>query len=104
LKQLHSAGKESTFIEPQQLSLGSIPFDNVTKDVRSNNITRAKNYSAVSEILACLRKVPIDSLNAVLNSSVTASVPYWGLVVDNDFAIATSPLPLAPCHELTVFP
>jgi len=60
-----------------------------TWDKFYNNITQATNCSAASDTLACLRKVPIGALNAVLNSSVTASVPYWGLVVDNDFAVAT---------------
>jgi triacylglycerol lipase len=60
-----------------------------TWDKYYNNITDATNCSSASDTLACLRKVPIASLNAVLNSSVTASVPYWGLVVDNDFAVAT---------------
>ncbi|EXJ59992.1 triacylglycerol lipase [Cladophialophora yegresii CBS 114405] len=60
-----------------------------TWDKYYNNITRATNCSRASDTLACLRKVPIGALNTVLNSSVTASVPYWGMVVDNDFTIAT---------------
>ena len=49
-----------------------------------NNITKATNCSTASDTLACLRKVPIESLNAVFNSSVTAKIPYWGIVADGD--------------------
>ncbi|KAJ9611134.1 hypothetical protein H2200_004317 [Cladophialophora chaetospira] len=54
-----------------------------------NNITRATNCSSTANTLDCLRKVPIGALSDVLNSSVTASVPFWGVQVDSDFIIAT---------------
>jgi carboxylesterase type B len=60
-----------------------------TWDKYYNNITEATNCTGSSDTLACLRKVPIEALNAVLNSSVTASVPYWGANVDDDFIVAT---------------
>ncbi len=60
-----------------------------TWDKYYNNITKATNCSSASDTLACLRKVPINALNAVLNSSVTASVPYWGISVDDDLIVAT---------------
>lgn len=53
-------------------------------DVYYNNITRATNCSEASDTLACLRTVPVEALNAVFNSSVTARVPYWGQQIDGD--------------------
>lgn len=50
-----------------------------------DNITRAVDCGAASDTLACLRTVPIETLAAVLNSSVTANVPRWGPSVDGDF-------------------
>ncbi|OAP65368.1 hypothetical protein AYL99_01340 [Fonsecaea erecta] len=70
--------------------ISSTRYTNATTwDKYYNNITRATNCSTASDTLACLRKVPIESLNAVLNSSVTAQVPYWGPMVDNDMIIDT---------------
>jgi carboxylesterase type B len=60
-----------------------------TWDQFYNNITRATNCSTEGDTLACLRKIPINALNAVFNSSVTARVPQWGAVVDGDFIQAT---------------
>lgn len=37
------------------------------------NITQAVNCSSANDTLACLRTIPVDTLSAVLNSSVTAS-------------------------------
>lgn len=53
-------------------------------DVYYNNITRATNCSDASDTLGCLRKVPVDALSAVFNSSVTAQVPFWGAQIDGD--------------------
>ncbi|KAK6379059.1 hypothetical protein LTS17_006763 [Exophiala oligosperma] len=68
---------------------GPIPFaPNVNAsawDKYYNNITKATNCSSASDTLACLRKVPIQKLSNVLNSSVTATVPGWGGVIDGDF-------------------
>ncbi|PSS00666.1 triacylglycerol lipase [Coniella lustricola] len=52
-----------------------------------DNITAAVGCGATvtSDSLACLRGVPIATLAAVLNSSVTAGVPSWGGSVDGDF-------------------
>ncbi|EXJ73619.1 triacylglycerol lipase [Cladophialophora psammophila CBS 110553] len=77
-------------IEESGGPISSTRYINATTwDKYYNNITQATNCSTASDTLACLRKVPIESLNAVLNSSVTAQVPYWGAVVDNDMVIAT---------------
>lgn len=48
-------------------------------------IVRAANCSDASDTLACLRTVPTDALVAVFNSSVTASIPSWGMEIDGDF-------------------
>lgn len=56
-----------------------------TWDKYYNNITDATNCSSASNTLACLRKVPIERLSSVLNSSVTDQVPGWGAVIDHDF-------------------
>ena len=70
--------------------ISSIRYANASSwDKFYNNITQATNCSNDPDTLACLRKVPVDTLSNVLNSSVTASVPYWGIVVDNDFIVAT---------------
>ncbi|KAJ9602718.1 hypothetical protein H2200_012912 [Cladophialophora chaetospira] len=62
------------------------PYTNASAwDKYYNNITRATKCSTASNTLACLRKVPIKELNNVLNSSVTANVPGWGVAIDNDF-------------------
>lgn len=67
---------------------GPIPFGPYANasawDKYYNNITKATNCSSASDTLACLRKVPIGKLSNVLNSSVTASVPGWGVQIDND--------------------
>lgn len=55
-----------------------------------DNITTAVNCSASADSLACLRTVPIETLAAVLNSSVTAGVRGWGASVDSDFLLAAS--------------
>lgn len=48
-------------------------------------IVQAANCSDASDTLACLRAVPTDALVAVFNSSVTASIPSWGMEIDGDF-------------------
>ena len=61
------------------------PYVNASSwDKYYNNITKATNCGSASDTLACLRKVPIEKLNNVLNSSVTASVPGWGVQIDHD--------------------
>ncbi|KAJ5617113.1 hypothetical protein N7537_002227 [Penicillium hordei] len=37
------------------------------------------------DTLACLWSVPVESLFAVFNSSVAASIPSWGMEIDGDF-------------------
>jgi carboxylesterase type B len=59
-----------------------------------NNITKATNCRSATNTLACLRKVPIGQLNAVLNSSVTAHVPGWGGHIDGDF------IQMSPAEQL----
>lgn len=49
-----------------------------------DNVTRATNCSAASDTLQCLREVPFEALNSVLNSSVVASGSTFP-VIDGDF-------------------
>ncbi|OAG38359.1 hypothetical protein AYO21_07479 [Fonsecaea monophora] len=68
---------------------GPLPFDPLTNasswDKYYNSITKAANCSSAQDTLGCLRKVPIEKLNSVLNSSATATVPGWGAQIDDDF-------------------
>lgn len=54
-----------------------------TFDKYYNNITKATNCSSASDTLECLRKVPIDVLSPILNSSVTSGAS-WGGHIDGD--------------------
>lgn len=68
--------------------VSSSPYLNASSwDIYYNNITHATNCSNTSDTLACLRKLPIEKLSAVLNSTVTSQVPYWGPQIDNDLLI-----------------
>jgi carboxylesterase type B len=49
-----------------------------------DNITTAVGCGNATDSLACLRKVPVDILSNVLNSSVTADATF-SVVIDNDF-------------------
>lgn len=60
-----------------------------------DNITAAVNCGNASDTLACLRRVPIDTLSPVLNSSVTDAVPYWGAQIDGDFVQESGTVQLA---------
>ncbi|KAE9022077.1 hypothetical protein PF011_g4635 [Phytophthora fragariae] len=59
-------------------------------DVYYNNITAAANCSAAADTLACLRLVPVETLSAILNSSVASSAS-WGPAVDGDYIEDTGP-------------
>ncbi|KAE9045073.1 hypothetical protein PR003_g11229 [Phytophthora rubi] len=59
-------------------------------DVYYNNITAAANCSAAADTLACLRLVPVETLSAILNSSVASSAS-WGPAVDGDYVEDTGP-------------
>uniref|UniRef100_H3GA89 Carboxylic ester hydrolase n=1 Tax=Phytophthora ramorum TaxID=164328 RepID=H3GA89_PHYRM len=61
-----------------------------TWDVYYDNITAAVNCSSAEDTLHCLRHVPVDTLSAILNSSVAASAS-WGPVVDGDYIQDTGP-------------
>ncbi|GMF30337.1 unnamed protein product [Phytophthora lilii] len=59
-------------------------------DIYYNNITAAANCSSVEDTLDCLRQVPVDTLSAILNSSVASSAS-WGPAVDGDYIQDTGP-------------
>ncbi|KAJ6081113.1 hypothetical protein N7499_005987 [Penicillium canescens] len=54
-------------------------------DVYYDVILRATNCSRASDTLACLRTVPSETLFSIFNSSVSASIPSWGMEIDGDF-------------------
>ena len=54
-------------------------------DLYYDPIVRAANCSGASDTLACLRTVPTETLVAIFNSTVTASIPSWGMEIDGDF-------------------
>ncbi|EME83367.1 uncharacterized protein MYCFIDRAFT_59107 [Pseudocercospora fijiensis CIRAD86] len=71
-----------------QSGTGTLAGSNVIPTAESwepviSNISSAVNCSDATDLLACLRAVPYEELNAVLNSTATSGASY-GLVIDND--------------------
>ena len=64
-------------------SLGPYPTTQAWDKVIAN-ISTGVNCSNEVDVLGCLRAVPIDQLNAVINSTPTRGASY-GLVLDRDF-------------------
>ncbi|KAI5236686.1 lipase 2 [Aureobasidium subglaciale] len=58
------------------------------------NISKATGCQGTGSVLDCLRKVPVDQLNAVINSTVTRGARY-GPVVDGDWFTQTATRALA---------
>lgn len=54
-----------------------------------DRILKATNCSTAANSLDCLRKIPVDALSAVFNSSVTKGAPF-SPVVDGDFIPSSS--------------
>jgi carboxylesterase type B len=65
------------------------------------NISRATGCTGSGSVLDCLRKVPVDQLNAVINSTVTRAARY-GPVIDGDWFTQTASEALAKGDFLKV--
>lgn len=64
-------------------SLGPYPTTQAWDKVVAN-ISSGVGCSNSSDVLGCLRGVPVDRLNSVINSTATSGASY-GLVIDGDF-------------------
>jgi carboxylesterase type B len=51
------------------------------------NVSRATGCSNATDLLTCLRAVPVEKLNEVFNSSLTSGAQF-GPVIDGDFIVA----------------